>query len=220
MAKFVRGIGIENATAYELYKKNGDNYEFVARKYIGKRDCNGYSYAITQSGWLIGSTISTTSGMIDVTDFDENNNTKEALKISKPTDYRSEYLACAFYKTKNTNSFVGGYTWNAFNLHLTIGTKIFTGKKIAELAKSLGANYVRFCGAPTNGEENPFWIYTPNKINFRLDEYTSKLPEGETHQLVVKALGEGGVDLNGDGVIYEDSEYCLGKDGKPLSYTV
>ena len=74
------------------------------------------------------------------------------------------------------------------------------------MAKQHNANYVVF----TVDVNADLWYYTPNKINFRLDELTDfwqVLTAGETHQLVVKAIGEGGVDLNGDNIIYADSDY-------------
>ena len=50
-------------------------------------------------------------------------------------------------------------------------------------------------------------VYISLGFIFALADYPEQLPAGETHILVVKAIGEGGVDANGDNIIYEDSDY-------------
>ena len=218
MAKFVRGNPIPNATGYRLLKKYGDGYGLIYQKSIGKQQIGELNCLINTDGSIVYNQRANFSGMIVATDFDEDDTKTTAVCLTS-VPFVGDYLAVAFYTKKDDySSFVGGYRFEEL---AQAWTSQFTGANIVLAAKSLKATYVAFCTDVTSD----FWIYTPNKINFCLDEYKnpSQLPEGETHQLVVQALGDpNGVDTDGDGkidTIYEDSQYGGKADanGNPTS---
>lgn len=216
MSLFVRGSGIEKATAYDLLRKVGNTYEKVWRKTFGKQQPEIMSGYINESGASATSQYAKYSEMIDVTDFDENDNTTQAFTMLSSIMGVSGALLIAFYtKKEDYTSFVYGYTANELT---ELWGADYTGANLVDLAQQHKANYVVF----TVDVNADLWYYTPNKINFRLDEYVNfwnVLPAGQTHYLVVKAIGEGGVDLDGDGIIYSDSDYGGDADGNPLEYT-
>lgn len=215
MAVFVRGSGIEKATAYDLLRKVGDTYEKVWRKTFGKQQPEIMSGYINESGASATSQYAKYSEMIDVTDFDENDNTTQAFTMLSSIAGVSGALVVAFYtKKEDYTSFVYGYT--ADELTELWGAD-YTGANLVAFAQQHKANYVVF----TVDVNADLWYYTPNKINFRLDEYVNfwnVLPAGQTHYLAVKAIGEGGVDLDGDGKIYADSGNGGDASGEPLVY--
>lgn len=220
MATFVKGNAIENAVEYELYEKTEDDkYSLVTYAPCGK------NYTFFDKVGLHGTHIDDDGNLtydgseeddcctwfIHVDDLVDDETTGICVSIHPNYDH-SNWIAVAYYRgcTDYGTIFGGGM---AFNNQDYVG---WHAEDIRYMAASYNAKYVVFYSKrdPSNGI-NP-WVNTRKDIMFRPDDYN--LPQG-VHQLVVKAIGEGGVDLDGDGVIYEDSDYCLGADGNPLSYT-
>ena len=111
MSFFVRGSGIEKATAYDLMRKVGDTYEKVFGKTFGKQLPEIMSGYINASGAEATSQYAKHTDMIDVTDFDENDTTTQAFTTLSNIMGVSGALLVAFYtKKEDYTSFVYGYS--------------------------------------------------------------------------------------------------------------
>ena len=218
MATFVRGNAIPNATAYKLLKKNSDGtYTEIATKNISNGSLN-YEYAgrLDSDGDIVadGSVyIWKRSEFINIEDL-ENGSDGWCVWVEN-TSQNAVEIKAEFYEP------------SGYNGKNCVGYIRYEGKEgtplTAEEIKSIAANF------PTakwivfyldfSSPDAKDIIHVTTSINFALDNYKDKLAAGENHLLVVQAIGEGGVDTDGDGVIWKDSEYCLGEDGNPLTYT-
>ncbi len=213
MATFVKGAAIPNAREYGLYKKVGETFESVAFRTKG-RDENIFivdGYIDSQGRLQEGHAEACYTNFIHV-DALENEPISGACFYVSPT---SSVKAVNFYEDADETTFVGAMPYD----DTMLGTHgVYDVKYCAE---AFGAKYIRFSGL---ADEQNFVCFT-NNIFFALDQYKDKLPKGETHHLVVQAIGEGGVDLDGDGVIYADSDYGGKADAQgnptsePLEYT-
>lgn len=216
MLFFVKGNAVPNATSYTLYRKNNDEYTPIATQAIGKLTdfeagkltSNGRGVD-TDSTWVH-------SGFIRIDKLENLEGIKQCVYLDTNSNYDQPVVG--YYKKYDDHlSLIEYLTWNDLqNIH---GCEAEDFKTTAEFN---GAQYVVFCSYA--GGTNPFWVNVTKDIFFALDECTSQLPAGQTHQLVVKAIASAdGVDTDGDGtvdIIYADSDYCFGADGNPLSYTV
>lgn len=213
MATFVKGSAVPNATAYELYRVNGDEgYIAIDRKLCGEVKCTDKGQ-ITQDGTLMSFDKWVNSGFIDVTDL-ANNDKGYCTRVN---GYEAEYVFhLGFYADKNYALFVGGKSYRSDDyVHQKDHKTTITAEEIKSLAEEYGAKYVIICSDTAYEGCEELLVTFTNEINFRLDDLG--LPFG-THSLLVKAIGEGDVDLDGDGIIYEDSEYGGDVNGDPLLY--
>lgn len=214
MATFVKGsAAVPNATGYALCKVDGQTYTEIARKRVGILDVG----IANEKFDVYGKPTSTDTdvartAMIDIEDFDISDDVNKCVYLN-PT-MGANRVMFLYSKYEDYSSYVEGYSYNDLNTHS--GGK-FDAASIVRLAKENNATHVAFFSITT---ASPLEVVLPNKINFRLDDYANKLPAGQTHQLVVKAIGEGGEDLDGDGKIYADSDYGGDVNGDPLEYTV
>lgn len=208
MATFVKGIGVENATAYKLFKKNGDQYTEIATAEPQKVNID-----FNIEGYVSADGVDYPNDNVKHTTF---------IPISLLVDDEDGY--CLRYLNYENEGYPKILFYDSsYNVVATINaeqiaTDTVTAKWIKDKAaqKAPTATYVIFNSALNA----PLKDYvTVNGIFFELDNYASVLPAGQKHYLVAKAIGEGDVDLNGDGVIYQDSDYFGDEFQEPLEYT-
>lgn len=200
MSFFVRGAAIPNATAYNLMKKTGDAYHTIAIQPVNKSLAIDYGY-ITSEGIPGGEMKYGFSDFINVDSLPKTEGILSFSGVVTVSSYGSEdYSDFLGIQSVGSGSLEGG---NA------------TGVTVDAATLKSYSNNVKFI--VLSGEKTMSMSYS--EIFFCLDDYADLLPAGQTHHLVVKAIGEGGVDLDGDGIIYSDSDYGGDADGKPLEYT-
>lgn len=237
MAKYIKGDAIPNARGYQLCKKVGYEYLPVASYNCGK------NYNRFLQGCFLGIDGALNSGEAsDVyTDFIHIDLiAEEIIKADIGWDEilsrkffdievhnRGNVLVAFYTKYGDYNSCVGTLTFEDMEGDPDIGGGVgFEWENIKAYAENLHAKYIILSGVESSDPEHPNWVYFTDKIFFCLDAYPEELPEGETHYLVVKAIGEsdGTVDTNNDGIIYIDSDHG-GKNHpsqplEPVEYTV
>lgn len=206
MAVVVKGNPIPNALSYSLHKKVGDDYEFIANQQIGKID-------LFEPGGI------DSNGQPDESDRNRTSFIHVSQLVDDPSVHKcvntgmfipeSTHPVVIFYCRNNYSSFRTYLTYDDLS---DVGS---TAEKIKEYARKQGANFVIFC---FESQALSPWVNLTNDIFFNLDAYENALTAGQTHQLVVKAIGEGDTDIDGDGIIYEDSEYGGDENGNPLDY--
>lgn len=195
----IKGNAIENAVGYQLFKKVDENYTSIASYNCGNDyECFTAGAKLTSDGALTSNTDWVNELVTDFILVDHLANNKDNMcALVHPDSSDSSRVVIAFYKTNDGSTFVTGATYNEWMNSVGV-----TAEDVKLSAESAGAKYVRF-SSPKN-ETVPCYVCFTNEILFPLDDL--KLDVG-THQLVVKAIGEGDVDLNGDGTIYQDSDY-------------
>lgn len=208
MANNLIGLPVENATAYKLFKKNGTNYTELATAGVQptKLKFTNEGYYDYDGKWHInqGSGVKSTD-FIPITALADDTD-GYCLRYLEPG--APEFPKAVFFSKNFT--FMGAasiYVLQAGNESATSFTaqQIKTAMGDMEV-NAVGAAYVVFTSGRGDDYLGANDSATIKGIYFNLDEVQG-LASGTTHSLVVQAIGEGGTDLNGDGIIYTDSGY-------------
>lgn len=208
MATYVRGAAIPHATKYCLI--NVDLDEAIAEQRIGRTDIDIQGTVSDQGGLMGGLSSNGTyrTDLIHIEELADDEKTGEFASIM-PIDGRADEPVVYFYKRNDELS----YCYRTLCYDEVFDANDGKTAYIKSFAESIGAKYIAIRSG-LNGS----WVCKTKDIFFRLDDIEG-LPSGTTYRLAVEAFGEGGYDLNGDGVIYTNSPYCMGADGNPLVYT-
>lgn len=200
-----------------VYSQNKFSYQEIATKPVGKDDTANEGYLKTDGTMsLIPYENLHVTPIIDIEDLADgvvHNGAVDLVGCAYLTKFDTntlDYMSASFYSERSLESVV----WAVRHSEISPIGSLVKLEDIKSIADAHGAKYVSFCGKGT------VYTYRTEEIRFDLDFYKEYLPEGEVHLLVVQAIGEGGEDLNGDGKIYEDSDYCLDASGNPLVYMV
>ena len=200
MSTFVKGNAIANAKKYWLYKKDNDNYSLVAAHYCGLHtDAFMFNAYIGSGGKFYEGGGSICTDFIHVDSLANDSDTNVCARLYSDADVPSKPIVVFYKNFGDYTSYVTSLTFEDIGF---VGNGL-SAEYIKSVAKNYGASYVVFCSKQESGT----WVCFTKDIFFCLDDYADRLPTGQTHYLVVKAIGEGGEDLDGDGVIYADSEY-------------
>ena len=208
MANNLIGAPVANATAYKLFKKNGSNYTEVASAgvQLTKLKFTNEGYYDYEGKWYIDQGIGARStDFIPLTAL-ANDSDGYCLRYLEPG--APEYPKAVFFSKNFT--FMGA----ASIYVLQMGNETATAFTVDQIKNSMsdmevnaaGAAYVVFISGRGDDYSGANDSVTIKGIYFNLDEVQG-LASGTTHSLVVKAIGEGGTDINGDGIIYTDSGY-------------
>lgn len=205
MANNLIGAPVANATAYKLFKKNGSNYTEVASatvqltklKFIndGYYDSTGKWYINQSSGVKSTDFIPITALANDTDGY--------CLRYLETME--TAYPKVAFFSKNFT--FMGSAGVDILQGGNTSATAFAVERiMVARDEVAPGAAYAVFMSGTVDDYAGANDSVTIKGIYFNLDE-VSGLASGTTHSLVVQAIGEGGTDINGDGIIYTDSGY-------------
>lgn len=188
MAIYIKGDVVPNAKGYSLHKlENIDGKTLhipIDRKLTGKSFYRNLG-RIDFDGQIINDPGWSYSPMIDI-----------SLLVDLEPDGCVDYFGgdagtntvMSLYRTRDDySSFITGFN----SYEIAGSTKLSHLKSFLEYG---GAKYVVFCKPGSS-----IWVNTKSELNFCLDDYPNTLPAGQTHTLVVRAIG--------DGVNYSDSEY-------------
>lgn len=188
MANYIKGNAVANASGYELRKKttlDGNTaYVHIDTKRAGMVSFQNKGY-IDSNGQPVSSDFQglefRRTDMFHINDLSNDENEECCSRWST----NENVIAIAAYSRKDDySSFVAGYRFYDFS----------NTRNAETLKKIIGDYYVVFVQA------NPqILVSLKNDLNFRLDDYSDKLEEGQTHTLVVRAIG--------DGVNYSNSDY-------------
>lgn len=197
MATFIKGEGVPHAKGYVLYYDGGGT-NYAGIKPVGNVPFGYEGERIASNGTIETTELSIAhTDMYDVADFDETDYTNPCVCLYAPNGDALEQVLFLYGEKDNFSSFIRSYAFEELN-DLTEDT--LSGGHIVELAKSNNANYVAFCSDTSANQPE---VILPNKICFRLDDHPFEVGE---HTLYVEAIGEGGEDTDGDGIIYEGSD--------------
>ena len=188
---YVKGAAVENAKSYKLLKVVNDQYTDIGEQSIGKQtdgftngyvDSNGAFVNDENIGWK-------RTGFIHIDKLADVDGA--CVMLTPDSDSTINYCVANFYADDDAGTFVGGLTYSDMN---SVG---FTAADVVYYAESKNAKYVVFsCRWQGTGS---LWVNLTDAIFFCLDEYADILTAGESHTLVVQAIG--------DGDNYEDSDY-------------
>jgi hypothetical protein len=206
MANNLIGAPVANATSYKLFKKNGSNYTEVASANVQltNLEFTNDGYYDFDGKWHIDQGYGARStDFIPLTAL-ANDSDGYCLRYLEPME--NTYPKVVFFSKNFT--FMGAadiYALQAGNASATTFT-VDQIKATMTGANATGAAYAVFISGWDDDYSGANDSVTIKGIYFNLDE-VSGLASGTTHSLVVQAIGEGGTDVNGDGIIYTDSGY-------------
>ena len=206
MANNLIGAPVANATGYRLLKKSGNTYQEVASTDVkltklkftneGYYDMSGKWY-IDEQGLGVKST-----DFVPITSL--SNDTDGVCLRYLEADV-TPWPKVAFFSTNFT--FIGAAGVDTLQGSNTTQTSFSVERiLVARDEVAPGAVYAVFSSGAYDDYGGANDSVTIKGIYFNLDE-VSGLASGTTHTLVVQAIGEGGTDINGDGIIYTDSGY-------------
>ena len=205
MANNLIGAPVANATAYKLFKKNGSNYTEVASAgvQLTKLKFTNDGYYDYTGKWYINQSFGIKStDFIPITAL-ANDTDGYCLRYLEAME--TGYPKVAFFSKNFT--FMGAAGVDILQGGNTSATAFAVERiTVARDEVAPGAAYAVFVSGPADDYAGANDSVTIKGIYFNLDE-VSGLASGTTHSLVVQAIGEGGTDLNGDGIIYTDSGY-------------
>ena len=212
MSKLLKGNAVYGATSYKLFTKSGDSYtliDTVEEKNVVVKNTFGNKGYIDNSGNLVDNVNAAYEKYhSDMFNINELANGPGGYCVGAFDSSYNEYPKICFFADNTLGSFIKGVFVNE-----GVGDTL-TVEQIRAYAN--GAKYVIFNSdtekVTDSGQDV---VYTYKGFEFDLEKY--EFPNG-TNYLVVKAIGEGGVDINGDGKIYTDSDYGGDANGNPLEY--
>ena len=217
MSKLLKGNAVYGATSYKLFTKSGDSYtliDTVEEKNIVVKNTFGNKGYIDNSGNLVSGTNDAYEKFhSDMFNINELANGQGGYCVGAFDISYTNYPKICFFADNTLGSFIKGVFVN--EISGTDDRITITAEQIRAYAN--GAKYVIFnSDVERTTESGEDVVYTYKGFEFDLEKY--EFPSG-TNYLVVKAVGEGGVDINGDGKIYTDSDYGGDVNGNPLEYT-
>lgn len=205
MANNLIGAPVANATAYKLFKKNGTNYTEVASANVQltKLKFTNDGYYDSTGKWYINQSLGVKStDFIPITAL-ANDTDGYCLRYLEAEE--TPYPKVAFFSKNFT--FMGSAGVDILQGGNTSATAFAVERiTVARDEVAPGAVYAVFMSGTVDDYAGANDSVTIKGIYFNLDE-VSGLASGTTHSLVVQAIGEGGTDINGDGIIYTDSGY-------------
>lgn len=201
----IKGNGVPNAKGYELRMKYTDQgtpeYPLIDFKMVGKVKYDIQDYVDSNGGFVANLSYWRRTDFVDVNEL-ANDELGFCVTVNGE---QYDTLNYAFYSEKNVASFIKGSM-------VTEGENSPTMLEAYDLqdkARECGAKYIVFC-SDTQYEDCPELVVNlKNHINFNLDDYEDFFNSWDVQEfeLIVKAIGEGDIDTDGDGIIYADSDY-------------
>lgn len=188
---YIKGAAIEGAKSYKLFKVADDQYTDIGEQVIGKQN-EGFTKGYVDSTGAFVNDENIGWKRTDFIHIDQLADIGGACVMLTPdTTSSTNYSVANFYTDNDASTFVGSLSYNDMN---SVG---FKAADVAYYAQTKNAKYVVFASRWQSAES--LWANLTDAIFFCLDEYADILTAGESHTLVVQAIG--------DGDSYEDSDY-------------